>query len=364
MNLVVKIGSSSVTTDELEVNHPVVDSICDQLAELHSAGHGVAVVTSGAIALGLGRLGMRGERPNDLVALQAASAVGQVGLIAAWAAKLEERGLACGQILLSASDFMERRQYLSARATLARMLDQGIVPIINENDAVADDEIRLGDNDRIAALVAGLVGAEVLVLLTDQEGLFTADPRRFEEATLIEEVQEVTRELASLAGGRGTNRGSGGMVTKIMAARIAAWSGVETLIAAASNPDALRSAPSRRQGVGTWIAKSRRRLPSRKLWIAFALPASGYIKVDEGARRAIRDRGSSLLAVGVTEVGGAFSAEEAVEVLAADGIVIAKGLARIGAGELGSELQHRRAGLVSDYSTLAIHRDDMILLEG
>nr|MDA8208510.1 glutamate 5-kinase [Actinomycetota bacterium] len=292
MNLVVKIGSSSVTTDELEVNHPVVDSICDQLAELHSAGHGVAVVTSGAIALGLGRLGMRGERPNDLVALQAASAVGQVGLIAAWAAKLEERGLACGQILLSASDFMERRQYLSARATLARMLDQGIVPIINENDAVADDEIRLGDNDRIAALVAGLVGAEVLVLLTDQEGLFTADPRRFEEATLIEEVQEVTRELASLAGGRGTNRGSGGMVTKIMAARIAAWSGVETLIAAASNPDALRSAPSRRQGVGTWIAKSRRRLPSRKLWIAFALPASGYIKVDEGARRAIRDRGS------------------------------------------------------------------------
>ena len=363
MNLVVKIGSSSVTTGDLDVNHPVVDSICDQLSQLHAAGHRVALVTSGAIALGLGRLGLRGERPADLVTLQAASAVGQVGLIAAWSGKMAERGLVCGQILLSASDFMERRQYLSARATLGRMLDQGIIPIINENDAVADDEIRLGDNDRIAALVSGLVGAEVLVLLTDQEGLFTADPRRFEEATLIEEVREVTRELASLAGGRGTSRGSGGMVTKIMAARIAAWSGVETLIAAASNPEVLRVAPTRRQGVGTWISKSRRRLPSRKLWIAFALPSSGYVKVDEGARRAIRDRGSSLLAVGITEVGGAFSAEDAVEVIAEDGAVIAKGLARLGADELGIELDRRRAGLVSDFSAMAMHRDDMILLE-
>ncbi|MDA8262589.1 MAG: glutamate 5-kinase [Actinomycetota bacterium] len=364
MNLVVKIGSSSVTTDHLDVNHPVVDSICDQLALLHSAGHRVALVTSGAIALGLGRLGMLGERPADLVTLQAASAVGQVNLIAAWAGKLAERGLVSGQILLSASDFMERRQYLSARATLGRMLDQGIIPIINENDAVADDEIRLGDNDRIAALVSGLVGAEVLVLLTDQDGLFTADPRRFEDATLIEEVQEVTRELASLAGGRGTTRGSGGMVTKIMAARIAAWSGVETLIAAASNPEALSSAPTRRQGVGTWISKSRRRLPSRKLWIAFALPSSGFIQVDEGARRAIRDKGSSLLAVGVTGLGGAFAAEDAVEVVSEDGGIIAKGLARIGADELGGELQRRRAGLASDVSALAMHRDDMILLEG
>ncbi len=364
MNLVVKIGSSSVTTDDLDVNHQVLDSICDQLVDLQAAGHHVAVVSSGAIALGLGRLGMRGERPADLVTLQAASAVGQVGLMANWAAELAERGLVCGQILLSASDFMERRQYLSARATLSRMLEQGIIPIINENDAVADDEIRLGDNDRIAALVAGLVGAEVLVLLTDQEGLYTADPRRFEDANLIEEVQEVTRELASLAGGRGTSRGSGGMVTKIMAARIAAWSGVETLIAAASNPEVLRAAPSRKQGVGTWIAKSRRRLPSRKLWIAFALPASGYVKVDEGARRAMRDRGSSLLAVGVTEVGGAFSAEDAVEVLADDGTVIAKGLARLGAPELRAEVQHRRAGMAADYSALALHRDDMILLEG
>ncbi len=362
LNLVVKVGSSSVTDDNFQISDAVLDSICDQILEVRAAGHRVALVTSGAIALGLGRLGIRGERPSDMVLLQAASALGQVELIAAYATKFANRGIRVGQILLSASDFMERRQYLSAKSTLTRMLDLGIVPIINENDAVADDEIRFGDNDRIAALVAGLVGADVLVLLTDQEGLFSADPRRFDDATLIEQVEEVTRELASLAGGKGTNRGSGGMTTKVMAARIAAWSGVETLIAAAASPFSITAAAARVPGVGTWIAKSKRRLPARKLWIAFALPSRGYVKIDAGAKDAICSRGSSLLAVGVKESQGNFAAEEAIEVRGPEGEVVAKGLTRLGSQEVAMELLRRPNASDGVFSSIVIHRDDMILL--
>ncbi len=362
MNLVVKVGSSSVTDENFQISDAILDSICDQILEVRAAGHRVALVTSGAIALGLGRLGIRGERPVDMVLLQAASALGQVELIATYSAKLGNRGIRAGQILLSASDFMERRQYLSAKSTITRLLDLGIVPIINENDAVADDEIRLGDNDRIAALVAGLVGADILVLLTDQDGLFTADPRRFDDASLIEQVEEVTRELATLAGGKGTSRGSGGMTTKVMAARIAAWSGVETLIAAAASPISITAAPKRVAGVGTWIARSQRRLPARKLWIAFALPSGGYVKIDAGAKNAICRRGSSLLAVGINEVGGSFSAEDAIEVRGPDGAVVAKGLSRLSSQELEAERSKKPQGSQGAFSSLVMHRDDMILL--
>ena len=363
MNLVIKVGSSSVTNADFAFNDAVLESLTDQIARAHEAGHRIAVVSSGAIALGLGLLGLRQERPSDLVVLQAASAVGQGDLIATYRQRLCRWGILTGQILLSASDFMERRQYLSAKATLAQMMDMGIVPIINENDAVADDEIRVGDNDRIAALVAGLVGADALLLLTDQEGLFDADPRFFDDATLIEQVEEVTRELAALAGGTGTSRGSGGMATKIMAARIAAWSGVETLIAAATRPDAVQSVLEHRLGVGTWVAKSRRRLPARKLWIGFGLPAAGWVKIDDGASDALRRQGSSLLVVGVREVGGVFSADEAIEVRDLAGTNVAKGLARLSSGEIEDHLARPSGAGPTDAPSLLIHRDDMIVLE-
>ena len=363
MNLVVKIGSSSVTNIDFEVSHDVLDKLCDQILDVRNEGHRVALVTSGAIALGLGHLEIRGDRPSEMVLLQAASAIGQVQLIATYAQKLAARGIRCGQVLLSASDFMERRQYLSAKSTILKMLDLGVVPIINENDAVADDEIRLGDNDRIAALVAGLVNADVLVLLTDQDGLFSADPRYFEDATLIEQVQEVTRELAALGGGKGTNRGSGGMATKIMAARIAAWSGVETLIAAAAGDSVLTAAAKHANGQGTWIARSQRRLPARKLWIAFALPVSGSVKVDDGAQKAICKRGSSLLAVGVREVIGNFSAGDAIEIHAIGGAIVAKGLARLSSEEVASLVGKQPTASDGENSAIVIHRDDLIVLD-
>lgn len=358
-----KIGSSSVTTSQYKANEKVLHGLCEQVALARHDGHKVAIVTSGAIALGLGRLGFTDERPREMPLLQAASAVGQGSLISHYASMLGEFGLISGQVLLSASDFMERRQYLSAKSTISRMLDLGVVPVINENDAISDEEIRLGDNDRIAALVAGLIGADTLVLLTDQDGLFTADPRQFDDSTLIEQVQEVTRELASLAGGKGTNRGSGGMATKIVAARIAAWSGVETLITSATNTTAISDALLRKSGNGTWIARSKVRLPARKLWIAFALPAAGRILVDEGARHAIVKRGSSLLAVGVTKVEGQFDAGEAIEVYSNSGVVIAKGLSRVSAQDLARTVIARSGNTLSRDSTLVIHRDELIVLE-
>jgi glutamate 5-kinase len=257
-----------------------------------------------------------------------------------------------GQVLLAPLDFTVRRQYLHARSTLERMLELGVLPIVNENDAVADEEIRYGDNDRIAALVAQLLGAETLVLLTDAAGLFTADPRLDETASLIEEIVEIDRDLEAAAGGSGSNRGSGGMATKIAAAKIAAWSGVRTIIAAAERADVLDHALAGVPGVGTVVQPRSHGISARKVWIAFAVGSSGRLHVDDGARRALIERNSSLLAAGVTKVEGDFDAGDAVEVLDLQGRVIAKGLARVDAGTL------RSPG--ADAPSLVIHRDDLV----
>lgn len=362
MNLVVKIGSSSITNLFFGINDAILSSICEQVFKAHKDGHRIALVTSGAIAVGLGKLGITGERPSEMSVLQAASAVGQGHLIGAYAQELHKFGILSGQVLLSGSDFMVRKQYLSAKSTIGRMLELGVIPVINENDAIADDEIRMGDNDRIAALVAGLIGADVLVLLTDQDGLFSADPRYFTDATLIEQVEEVTRELSDVAGGKGTSRGSGGMATKIMAARIAAWSGVETLITSATNTIAIQDALSHRIGNGTWVARSKTRLTSRKLWIAFAVPVAASIVVDEGAKEAIVKRGSSLLSVGVIRLEGTFDSDDAIEVRSQDGAVIAKGLSRMSSTDLNSRVELHKAGAIIVESSMLIHRDDLIIL--
>ena len=228
-------------------------------------------VSSGAIAAGLPVLGLGDARPRDPVTLQAVSAVGQSRLMGVWDRHLAGHGLVGGQVLLAPLDFAVRDQYLHARATLAALLELGVVPIVNENDAIADDEIRFGDNDRIAALVAHLVGAELLVLLTDIAGVLTADPRFDSSASLIEEILEVDHHLEALAGGAGTARGSGGMATKLAAAKIASWSGVRTVIAAADRPGRGGRRPGRRGGVGTVVRPRARRLTARKLWIAFAV---------------------------------------------------------------------------------------------
>jgi glutamate 5-kinase len=359
--VVAKIGTSSVTDERGEIRRAAIAKLCAEVAELRAAGHRVAVVSSGAIGAGLPALGLR-DRPRDAVTLQAVSAVGQSRLMQVYNDELATHDLVGGQVLIAPLDFMERSQYLQARGTLARLLDLGVVPIVNENDAIADDEIRFGDNDRLAALVAHLVDADMLVLLTDTAGVLTADPRLDSAASLIEEIVEVDNELERRAGGAGTVRGSGGMATKLAAAKIAAWSGVRTVIAAADREHVLIGAAELQPGVGTVVQPHDRDLPARKLWIAFAVGSSGSLVVDAGARRALEGGGTSLLAAGIVAVDGDFDADDAVEISDTDGAVFAKGLVKVDAATA-EEISGKRSSELPDGTPrYVVHRDDLVIL--
>jgi glutamate 5-kinase len=359
--VVVKIGTSSITDDSGAIDVGAVAKLCDELAAARDAGHRVILVTSGAIAAGLPATGLTRAEARDMATLQAVSAVGQSRLMRVYDDVLAERGIVGGQILIAPLDFMERSQYLHARSTLERLLELGVLPIVNENDALADDEIRFGDNDRIAALVAHLVSADLLLLLTDAPGLFTADPRLDATAELIEEILEVDAELEAAAGGTGTDRGSGGMASKLAAAKIAAWSGVRAVIAGADRAgvvvDALGGA-----SVGTMVRPRAKRLSARKVWIAFAVGSSGTVVVDDGARTALRERSVSLLAAGVREVRGSFVPNDAVELAGPDGVVFAKGLVRLDAATLRSLAGRRTSELPTGTPQEVVHRDDLVVL--
>ena len=353
MIAVVKVGTSSITDDVGHIDRAAIAKVCAEINQARHGGHQVVLVSSVAIAAGLPVLGLSAkDRPRDARTLQAVSAVGQARLMATYNECFAELdNTIAGQVLLVPDDLNKRTTYLQARGTLDRLLELGVVPIINENDAIADDEIRIGDNDRIAALVAQLIAADVLVLLTDAAGLLTADPRIDAAASLIEDVLEVDHDLEVLAGGSGSNRGSGGMATKLAAAKIATYSGIRTVIAAASRPsviaDALESVP----GVGTIVHPAPRRLSARKVWIAFAVGAKGRIHVDAGAKAAVL-RDGSLLAPGIRTVEGVFARKDAVEIVGPDGDVFAKGTVRIDSTSLG----------VGDQRGVAIHKDDLVVL--
>ncbi|MFN2502855.1 MAG: glutamate 5-kinase [Acidimicrobiales bacterium] len=361
MIVVVKVGSSSITDDHGEIATGAIDKLCAEVAALRGQGHRVAVVTSGAIAAGLPALGLSGARPADVATLQAVSTVGQSRLMRVYDDILARHGLVGGQVLLAPMDFLDRRQYLLARGTLGRLFDFGVVPVINENDAVADEEVRFGDNDRLAALVANLVAADVLVLLTDTPGLLSTDPRLDGSGSLIEEIVEIDHELEVLAGGSGSDRGSGGMATKLAAAKIAAWSGVRVVIAHAGRPAVLAGAVAGDPGVGTVVRPKDRRLSARKLWIAFAVRASGTILVDAGARRALVERHTSLLPAGIVEVQGSFGPDAAVEI--SDGKeVFAKGLVRVGSHDLRLAAGRRTQDLPEGMPHEVVHRDYLVTL--
>jgi len=363
MIVVAKIGTSSITDDDGEVVPSAIAKLCAEVATVRSAGHRVVIVTSGAIGAGLPTLGLGGaKRPRDAVTLQAVAAVGQSRLMQVYGDELDRHDLIAGQVLIAPLDFMERRQYLQARGTLDRLLELGVVPVVNENDAIADDEIRFGDNDRLAALVAHLVDADLLVLLTDAAGVLTADPRLDRDASLIEEIVEVDHQLEALAGGAGTVRGSGGMASKLAAAKIAAWSGVRTVIAAASRERVLVDAVAGVGGVGTTVLPHDRDLPARKLWIAFAVGASGTLVVDDGARRALERGGTSLLAAGVVDARGDFVADDAVEIVTTDGQVFAKGLVRVDALTARTIAGRRSAELPDGAPRYVVHSDDLVVL--
>jgi glutamate 5-kinase len=361
--VVAKVGTSSITDDDGEIDEGAIAKFCADLADVRASGHTVVAVTSGAVAAGLPALGLGGaNRPRDARTLQAVSAVGQGRLMRVYDRTFASHGLVCGQVLLAPLDFGVRQQYLHARNTIRRLLELGVVPVINENDAIADDEIRFGDNDRLAALVAHLVDAQVLVLLTDTAGLLTADPRLDPTASLIEEIVELDHTLDALVGGAGSVRGSGGMATKIAAARMAAWSGVRTVIASARRDGVLGAAVAGEPGIGTVVQARDRRLPARKLWIAFAVGAKGTIVVDDGARRALVEGNRSLLPAGVVDVVGRFEADDAVEVTDPDGRVFAKGLVRVGATALAAVKGRRTDELPDGTPHEVVHRDDLVML--
>lgn len=360
MRIVVKIGTSSLTDGQGRIRLEVISSVAAQLATVRQAGHDVILVTSGAVASGVAGLGMS-ERPSDVLSLQALSAVGQPQLMAAYNSALAEHSLVAAQVLLVPHDFVDRQQYLHARDTIHKLLELGCVPIVNENDAIANNEIRYGDNDHLAALLSHLVTADMLVLLTDMEGLFTADPRTNSDAVIIPVVAADDPLLTVSTTGAGTDRGSGGMSSKLAAARIASWSGVTAVIAAASRDNAVLLAVQN-QNIGTRFLPHDRQLSARKLWIAFAAEVEGTITVDAGAQKALVERGTSLLPAGVTSVSGAFDAGAVVEVVNQSGELLARGMSAMSALGARESAGKRTAELVDIAVVETIHRDDLVVL--
>ena len=362
--LVAKIGSSSVIHPNGSLNDQAISKLCGEVAALRGQGHHVVIVTSGAIAAGLPVLGLGPKRPNRRELLRAAAAVGQIPLFRSFEQALGSHGLTGGQVLLAPTDLTERHRYLGSRETMTALLDLGVVPIVNENDAIADDEIKFGDNDRLSALIANLVDADTLVLLTDTAGVFTADPRHDTNATMIEEIAEIDAAVERLVGGTSSLVGTGGMASKLAAAKMATWSGVDTIIAAAEREGVLSDALHGVAGVGTVFPARDQRLSARKVWIAFALPARGVIRVDEGARQALSERGRSLLAAGVVGVEGPFSAEDPVDIADADGRVFAKGLASWPSDVIAANQGKRTSQTPDGLVDAVVLRDRMVLLPG
>jgi glutamate 5-kinase len=355
--VVVKVGSSSITDAAGRPSDPALRALAAQIAAVTPSAE-VVLVSSGAIASGRGVVNAAARR--DVAELQALAAVGQGLLMARYTRVFGEAGLQIGQVLFTGHDFGERRAYLNARNTLERLLEWGVVPVVNENDTTATEEISLGENDRLAALVATMLRADVLVILTDTAGLFSADPRLSAEATLIEEVAEIDAELESVAGESQSGVGSGGMASKVAAAKIASWSGVECVIAAAQEPEVLMRALAG-DPVGTRVRARTQRLPARKVWIAFAQQPAGSLVIDGGAVRAL-EHGRSLLPVGIRDVTGDFGAGAAVAILDQSGGLVAKGLAGASADVLRTVRGTKADDLPAGVPVEAIHRDDLVLL--
>ncbi len=362
MTLVVKLGSSIVAADDGDLRVDVLDSVCEQVAELEQGGERVVMVTSGAIARGM-RLMELPVRPRAMDELQAASAVGQGDLFRAYETRLAGHGTRAAQVLLTAADIAARTNYLNARQTLHRLIEWGVVPVVNENDTTATDEISFGDNDFLAAQVAILLDARLLVLLSDVDGLHRADPRTHEDAELIAGVEDFA-ELAGLEiGDRTSAFGSGGMRSKVAAAEMASEAGIPAVICNGTKRGTL-SAAAGSEPTGTRFAAQPGKAPSFKLWLKYAKPARGRLTVDDGAARVLRERGSSLLPVGVVEVAGDFKAGDAVEV-AVDGAVLGKGIADYASHELSQVIGMKTAEVRERLPHAAdevIHRDRFVLI--
>ena len=362
--IVVKVGSSLVTNEGRGLDLAALSRWAQQIAELRQAGREVVLVSSGAIAAGMQRLGWH-RRPHALHELQAAAAVGQMGLIQAYETCFRKHELITSQILLTHEDLSDRKRYLNARSTLRTLLGLGVVPIINENDTVAIDEIRFGDNDTLAALVTNLVEADVLVILTDQAGLYDKDPRKDTGATLVTEARAGDPALEQLAGGTGSAIALGGMLTKVLAAKRAAHSGAHTVIAS-GHEDKILPRLARGERIGTQLVAERATLAARKQWLADHLQVRGSLVLDAGAVKALTAQGKSLLPIGVVDVSGEFERGEVVSCLDESRREIARGLVNYGAADARRILRtasgdiEAKLGYVDEYEL--IHRDNLVLL--
>ena len=361
--IVVKVGSSLVTNEGRGLDEQAIGEWCRQMAYLMRDGREVIMVSSGAIAEGMKRLGWT-VRPKAVQELQAAAAVGQMGLAQMYETKLRLNNLGSAQVLLTHADLADRERYLNARSTLLTLLKLGVVPVINENDTVVNDEIKFGDNDTLGALVANLVDADALVILTDQKGLYTADPRKNPAAEFVHEANAGDPALERMAGGAGSLIGSGGMITKILAAKRAAGSGAATVIAWGREPDALIRL-TQGQSIGTLLVATTAKTQARKQWMADHLKLRGTAIVDAGAATKVREEGKSLLPIGMLQVEGEFSRGDVIAVREEGGAEFARGLANYSSAE--ARLLCRKPS--SEFEKLLgyaaepemLHRDNLVL---
>ena len=361
--IVVKVGSSLVTNEGRGLDAEAIGQWSEQLAALVKDGREVIMVSSGAVAEGMKRLGWT-VRPKAIHELQAAAAVGQMGLVQMYETKLRENGIGSAQVLLTHADLADRERYLNARSTLLTLLQLGVVPVINENDTVVNDEIKFGDNDTLGALVANLVEADALIILTDQKGLYTSDPRKDPAAEFVHEAKAGDVALEAMAGGAGSSIGRGGLITKILAAKRAAGSGASTVIAWGREPQALVRL-TQGEAIGTLLVAQTQKMQARKQWMADHLQLRGSVTVDPGAASMVQDGGKSLLPIGMTGVQGEFSRGDVIAVRDGDGIEIARGLANYSSSE--ARLICRRVS--SEFERLLgytgeserVHRTNLIL---
>jgi glutamate 5-kinase len=362
--IVIKVGSSLVTNDGRGLDADAIGDWCRQLSLLAGQGRELLMVSSGAIAEGMKRLGWR-TRPHGLPELQAAAAVGQMGLAQMYESQLSRQGITSAQVLLTHADLADRERYLNARSTLLALLAMKALPVINENDTVVNDEIKFGDNDTLGALVANLVEADVLVILTDQRGLYSADPRKDASARLIERARAGDEALERMAGGAGTAFGRGGMLTKVLAAKRAASSGASTIIAWGREPDALLRLAAG-ESIGTTLVATTPKLAARKQWMADHLQLRGAVTVDAGAAAKLRGAGKSLLPIGVIAVEGEFARGDVIAVRAADGVEVARGLANYSAAETRLIARKPSAQIETVLGYAAgpelVHRDNLVLI--
>ena len=362
--IVVKLGTSVLTGGTPQLDHPHMVELVRQCAALYRQGKDIIICTSGAIAVGRHRLGFP-DIPNTVANKQMFAAVGQSRLMQMWERYFEIFGIHVGQILLTRADVTNRKRYLNARDTLQTLLDNRIVPVINENDAVATEEIKVGDNDNLSALVSTLAEADLLLLLTDQPGLFTADPRTNPDAQLIPEVNKIDETVKALAGGSVSGLGVGGMSTKLQAADVARRAGADVVIAAGSAPNVIARITSG-ESVGTRFPALENPLENRKRWIFAGRKPKGCVVIDEGAAQALLENGRSLLPAGIIAINGSFERGETICIEGPDKKELARGIARYASNDL-----HQIAGLQSDqieeelgygYGPVVVHRNDLILL--